>query len=332
MSNHTGVLTEHAPAEAIEEEAVIDAVVLARTDAAADVVFITFAAVDGGEMPAWQPGAHIDVELGNGIVRQYSLCGDPADRSSLTIGVLNAPASRGGSRYVHDSVHVGDRLTIRGPRNHFALVDADSYLFIAGGIGITPIAAMAREVERRGKPWKLVYGGRTLDSMALREEFAAFGERVSLWPQDTHGIINLPEVLGGPDADTVVYTCGPEPLLAAVETICDATWPTGALHLERFAPKVVERAADVAFDVEISSTGERITVPADKSVLETLGEAGIHILSSCGEGTCGTCETPVLEGEVDHRDSVLTKEEQGRNDCMMVCVSRAACPLLVLDL
>jgi len=328
-------LLEPTPTPEIAAEAVIDATVTARVDAAQDVVFLTFAAKDGSELPAWKPGAHLDVELGNGLVRQYSLCGDPTDRSTYTIGVLNAPASRGGSRYVHEHLHVGTDVTLRGPRNNFALVDAPRYLFIAGGIGITPIAAMIREVESQGKPWTLVYGGRTLESMALRSEFAMLGgDRVTLWPQDTHGIINLPEVLGSPDPDTVVYVCGPEPLLAAVETICDATWPAGALHLERFAPKRVEHDVDVAFEVELAKSGMSLTVPADRSTLEVLEDAGIHILSSCREGTCGTCETGVLEGEIDHRDSILTKEEQAAGDCMMVCVSRAAraCPRLVLDL
>lgn len=327
----TTVMTHSDTVHLVEEEIDISTTVVTRLDAAMDVVLLTLSPTDGTELPAWRPGAHIDVLLGNGITRQYSLCGDPADRRSYTIGVLNAPASRGGSRYVHEHLFEGAELTIRGPRNHFELADADRYIFVAGGIGITPIAAMLRKVQAAGKPWTLYYGGRTAASMALRDELAAFGEQVVFWPQDTHGIMNLAEILGSPDEGTVVYTCGPEPLLAAVEKICEATWPTGALHFERFAPKIVETAKDTAFEVELAKSGRRITVPADKSVLETLGEAGIHILSSCGEGTCGTCETPVLEGDVDHRDSVLTKDEQSRNDCMMVCVSRAKCPLLVLD-
>jgi ferredoxin-NADP reductase len=327
----TTTLTHSDTVALVEEETDIETTVVSREDAATDVVLLTLAPTDGGELPRWTPGAHIDVLLGNGITRQYSLCGDPADRSSFTIGVLNSPASRGGSRYVHESLLEGSRLTIRGPRNHFELVDADRYIFIAGGIGITPIAAMLRQADAAGKEWTLYYGGRTSSSMALREELARHGDRVVFWPQDTKGIMNLAEILGSPEPGTVVYTCGPEPLLAAVERICDATWPANALHFERFAPKVVETAKDTAFEVELAQSGRRITVPADKSVLATLGEAGIHILSSCGEGTCGTCETPVLEGDIDHRDSVLTKEEQSRNDCMMVCVSRAKCPLLVLD-
>jgi ferredoxin-NADP reductase len=331
MSSGLMTLTSSTSVALEEDEREIKTSVVARIDAATDVVLLTLAAADGSELPVWEPGAHIDVVLDNGITRQYSLCGDPNDRSSYTIGVLNAPASRGGSRYVHESLHVGMPLTVRGPRNHFKLVDAKRYVFIAGGIGITPIAAMIREVEQSGKLWSLYYGGRTAGSMALREELEGFGDRVSIWPEDTSGFMDLASILGSPDEDTVVYTCGPEPLLAAIEKICDATWPAGALHFERFAAKVVEDATDTTFEVELARSGRRVTVPSGRSVLETLGEVGVHILSSCGEGTCGTCETPVLEGEVDHRDSVLTKDEQSRNDCMMVCVSRSKCPLLVLD-
>lgn len=316
----------------LNEETTVQAVVTSKTEAAEGVVFLTFAAVDGRDFDSWKPGAHIDLLLGNGLTRQYSLCGLPADRKTLTVGVLNAPNSRGGSKYVHESLNVGDELTLVGPRNHFELVDADEYLFIAGGIGITPILAMIREVESRNKSWTLTYGGRTLESMAAREELSQYGDRVIFWPQDTNGIINLAEVLGNPKPGTVVYTCGPEPLLAAVESICETSWPAGNLHLERFAPKVIENATNKAFEVEIKSTGEVLQVSTEQSTLDALTAAGIHVLSSCGEGTCGTCETGVLEGEVDHRDSVLTKEEQQANDCMMVCVSRANCARLVLDL
>jgi ferredoxin-NADP reductase len=320
-----------ASPELAENDQAIKATVIARTEAASEVILLSLAAEDGARLPSWRPGAHIDVHLDGDLVRQYSLCGDPADRSSYTIGVLHAPASRGGSRLIHESLHVGDTLTISRPRNHFELVDAARYIFIAGGIGITPIAAMLRDVEQAGKPWTLMYGGRTAESMALRDELVGFGERVTLWPQDTHGLIDLTTVLGAPEAAIAVYVCGPEPLLAAVETICDATWNAEALHLERFTPKEIDTTGDTDFEIELAQTGTTRTVTADTTVLDVLADAGIHILSSCREGTCGTCETPVLEGIVDHRDSVLTREEQENNDCMMVCVSRANCSRLVLD-
>ncbi|MGW4337868.1 PDR/VanB family oxidoreductase [Rhodococcus koreensis] len=309
----------------------IETTVIARVDAASDVILLTLAAQDGAQLPSWTPGSHIDVHVQGAVVRQYSLCGDPDDRYSYTIGVLDAPASRGGSRHIHQTLRTGDSLTIGGPRNHFELVDAPRYVFIAGGIGITPIAAMLREAERAGKRWTLVYGGRTTESMALREELATFGDRVTFWPQDIAGIIDLPTVLGLPDDSTAVYACGPEPLLAAIENICDSAWRPGALHLERFAAKEIDDADDAQFELELAQTGRRLTVPQGTTVLDALADSGVHILSSCGEGTCGTCETPVLDGVVDHRDSVLTKDEQDRNDCMMVCVSRAKSRLLVLD-
>lgn len=314
------------------EEAHFPATVTGKEQAADGVALLTLQHADGEDLPPWRPGAHIDLLLANGLTRQYSLCGDPANPRSYVVGVLNAPNSRGGSSYVHESLSPGDTVTVRGPRNHFRLVDAPSYLFIAGGIGITPIAAMIREVQDSGKPWTLAYGGRALSSMAFGDEFAAYGARTTLWPQDTKGIIDLATVLGSPDGQTAVYTCGPEPLLAAVEAICSDQWPAGSLHLERFTAKKVDTAQDTAFEIELAASGVRLAVPADKSVLRVLEEAGARILSSCGEGTCGTCETPVIEGTVDHRDSVLTPEEQSENSCMMVCVSRATCALLVLDL
>jgi ferredoxin-NADP reductase len=315
----------------VEDERQIEATVVARVEAASDVVVLTLGAKDGATLPSWTPGAHIDVHLGGEIVRQYSLCGDPADRSTYTIGVLDAPASRGGSRYVHQSLHIGVGVRISEPRNHFELIDSARYLFIAGGIGITPIVPMLRNAQEGGKPWTLIYGGRTLASMAMREDLADYGDRVMLWPQDTHGLLDLPRILGDAGDQTAIYACGPEPLLTAIEAICDATGNNAALHLERFAPKNNEDAIDTAFDIELAQSGRVIPVPADVTVLDVLAEAGIHILSSCREGTCGTCETPVLEGTVDHRDSVLTREEQDNNDCMMVCVSRSKCARLVLD-
>lgn len=317
-----------APARANE----IAVRVAKRIDAAEGVALLTLTPVDGQPLPDWSPGAHIDVVMNDILERQYSLCGDPRDRSSYTIGVLKEERGRGGSRHMHEEASEGSIVKIRGPRNHFELVDSERYLFIAGGIGITPIAAMAREVHRRGKPWRMIYCGRRLETMALREEFGQYGDRVTFWPRDTHGRISLPDVLQSPREGTAVYTCGPAPFTEAIEEICEASWPRGSLHVERFTPKQFDDSENTEFEVELAQRGYRLTVPKDRSVLDTLEAAGVHVLSSCGEGTCGTCDTAVLAGEVDHRDSVLTKEEQDRNDCMMVCVSRAKCPKLVLNL
>lgn len=314
-----------------DSDLMIEVTVTDRVDVASGVITLTFAAKDAAPLPDWQPGAHIDVHLGNGLIRQYSLCGPADERHSYTIGVLNSLDSRGGSRYIHDSFRIGDIVTISAPRNHFPLVDAERYLFVAGGIGITPIASMVREVSSAGKQWSLIYGGRSAESMAFTAELAEFADHVTLWPQDSHGLIDLPTVLGTPDSTTAIYACGPEPLLAAIETHCTATWKPGTLHLERFTPPEIDTSGDTAFEIELAQTGTTLTVAADTTVLDVLADAGIHILSSCREGTCGTCETPVLDGVVDHRDSVLTEEEQNADDCMMVCVSRARCSRLVLD-
>jgi ferredoxin-NADP reductase len=311
-----------------------DVVVAGKEAVAEGVVRLTLHAADGGPLPAWEPGAHLDLVCGD-LVRQYSLCGDPADRTALQVAVLREPAGRGGSAHVHDVLAAGDQVRIRGPRNHFPLVEAKRYLFLAGGVGITPILPMVAAAERAGADWRLVHGGRTRASMAFTAELAAaHPDRVTLVPQDEQGLLDLDALLGEPDPATAVYCCGPEPLLLAVEQCC-AAWPAGALHVERFAPKAgaIDRPSG-SFEVELAGSGAVLTVPADRSVLDVVEEAGVPVLSSCREGTCGTCETGVLDGEVDHRDSLLTGDEQAANDTMFICVSRAAgsCPRLVLDL
>jgi ferredoxin-NADP reductase len=307
--------------------------VAARRTGAEGVVVLELRDPSGADLPAWSPGAHIDLKLREDLVRQYSLCGDPNDRSVWRIGVLREPESRGGSEHVHASLVEGVEVDVRGPRNNFELVDSPKYLFIAGGIGITPILPMLTAAEAAGADWELHYGGRSRRSMAFLEALEdATGNRVTLHPQDEVGLIDLERILGTPRPGTLVYCCGPEPLLAAVEQRC-AAWPEGSLHVERFAPKDVgEPVLAGSFEVELSLSGMTLTVPPDKSILEVVEDAGIPVLSSCQEGTCGTCETAVLAGEVDHRDSLLNPAEQAANDTMFICVSRAACPKLVLEL
>jgi ferredoxin-NADP reductase len=221
---------------------------------------------------------------------------------------------------------------VRGPRNNFPLAPSPRYLFIAGGIGITPMLPMVRAAVAARAEWQLVYGGRQRSSMAFLDELAGHGERVRVWPQDEAGFLPLDELLGQPQPDTLVYCCGPEPLLSAVERGC-AGWPRGALHVERFVAKpLTEPVRTEAFEVRLASSGLTLTVPVDRSILSVVEEAGVGVLSSCGEGTCGTCETPVLEGVPDHRDSVLDAEQREAGDCMMICVSRSCTPRLVLDL
>jgi ferredoxin-NADP reductase len=296
------------------------------------VVALTLHEVDGQPLPRWEPGAHVDLILGSAATRQYSLCGDPRDQHTWRLGILRDPDGSGGSLHVHDRLRAGDVVRVRGPRNNFPLVDSPRYLFIAGGIGITPILAMIRSAEAAGAQWRLVYGGRRRASMAFLDELAAYGDRVTVWPQDEKGFIDLDGLLGQPQPDTKVYCCGPEPLLNAVEQRC-AAWPQGSLHVERFVAKPLrEPVRREAFEVKLAQAGLTLTVPPEQSILAAVEQAGIGVLSSCEEGTCGTCETTVLDGVPDHRDSVLDEGQREANDCMMICVSRACSPRLVLDL
>ena len=294
---------------------------------------LVLVADDSSELPSWAPGSHIDVQVRPGLVRQYSLCGDPEDRSQWRIAVLREPESRGGSAALCERVQPGDVLTATGPRNHFPLHDSPQYLFIAGGIGITPIIPMIAAAHAAGADWRLVYGGRSEASMAYRDEVGSFdSERVLEWPQDRRGLIELDRLLAEPQPGTLIYYCGPEPLIAAVEAK-SAHWPHKSLQVERFAPRpLTEVAPNTSFEIELVDSDEVLVVPPDMSILEVVEEAGIYVLSNCEEGTCGTCQTAVLEGVPDHRDSVLDDDERAANDTMMICVSRALSARLVLDL
>lgn len=306
--------------------------VTARTEVAHDVVSVVLAARGGGELPAWTPGAHIDLLLTPELTRQYSLCGSPAERKTWRIGVLRAAASRGGSQHIHEELTPGARVPVRGPRNNFPLLTARAYVFLAGGIGITPLLPMIAESEAAGARWTLFYGGRTRDSMGFLDDLARYGDRVVVRPEDERGMLDLDTILGQPQAGALVYACGPEGLLQAVENRC-AAWPAGSLHVERFAAKPVDAAAaGTSFEVLCQRSGITVTVPADRSILEVVREAGVPAQSSCIEGVCGTCETAVVEGEPDHRDSLLSETEKAAGDHMMICVSRSRGPRLVLDL
>jgi ferredoxin-NADP reductase len=313
-----------------------DLIVRQRSAPADGVVVLELAHPQSEELPRWEPGAHIDLLLGDGLTRQYSLCGDPSDSWVWRIGVLLDPNSRGGSRYVHDSLCEGAAVQVRGPRNHFPLVDATRYRFIAGGIGITPIATMVQAAEQAGSDWMLLYGGRTRASMVFATELAErYPDRVTVCPQDECGLLDLEGLLRQPDVGTLVYCCGPEALLNAVEQHC-TDWPPGALHVERFAAKA-PTAEDTAgaldrFDVVCQRSGTTFEVSADESILEVLEDNDVPIMASCYEGVCGTCEVRVLAGTPDHRDSMLSDAERAAGEVMLVCVSRSRTEKLVLDL
>lgn len=312
------------------ETAEMDLVVESKEKIADEVVKLVLARADGRELPRWEPGAHIDVHLPNGIERQYSLCGHGENRRVYEIAVLRESDGRGGSACVHEDVVEGDTLHVRGPRNQFPLAESPRYTFIAGGIGITPILPMIRRAAEAGAQWDLLYGGRSRSSMAFRDELERHGAHVEVCPEDERGKLDLEAKLGTPNPDTVVYCCGPEPLLQAVEGQC-ASWQPGSLHLERFSPRADLPAGGEAFTVELAHSGAELRVPAEYSIVDALEEAGYEVETSCQEGTCGTCETAVLAGEPEHRDSILTEEEMAQNDTMFICVSRSRSATLRLD-
>ncbi|KQQ09579.1 PDR/VanB family oxidoreductase [Rathayibacter sp. Leaf296] len=312
--------------------ATIDVVVRTRIDVASAVVLFELARPDGRPLPNWSPGAHIDVVLPDGRERQYSLCSDPADRSTWRIGVLR---ESGVSAHLHDAALEGTALRVRGPRNHFSFAPypGKRYLFVAGGIGITPIRSMLVSARTAGNDFHLAYAGRTRARMAFAEELVdEFGSHVSLHVGDEGTRLDLESLLAEPDSSTVIYACGPARLLEALEDAVQA-WPRGALHVERFEARTLgPPVRSEPFHVELMLSGLTLEVPPERSILEVVEDSGVVAVASCRVGTCGTCEVPVVEGEVDHRDSVLSPEEQEDSFSMMICVSRACGPSLTLEL
>ncbi|WP_031173190.1 PDR/VanB family oxidoreductase [Streptomyces durhamensis] len=282
--------------------------------------------LEGSGLPAWEPGAHLDLVLPSGRVRQYSLCGDPADTSSYTVAARLVTDGRGGSREVHEQLAEGMELQVRGPRNRFPLVEAPAYVFVVGGIGITPILPMLRALPD-GTEWRLLYAGRSRASMPFLEEVRGLaGNRLTVAAGDEDGRPDLGALLADLPERTAVYCCGPQGLTAAVEE----RLPEGAtLHLERFAPRA-EAVGTTAFEVELRRSGRTLTVPAGSTVLAAVRRELPDTAYSCEQGFCGTCQQRVLEGEIEHRDELLTDEE--RAGSMLICVSRCRSDRLVLDM
>jgi len=310
--------------------------VASATSVAHGIVKLRLVSPDGQNMPRWTAGSHIDVECGDtGLSRQYSLCGDPNDTEALEIAVLKEPSGRGGSAWIHDNVKLGDVLTIRGPRNHFTLDETVSHaVFIAGGIGITPISAMARRAKHLGISYELHYSGRSRASMALLEALSALhGERLHLYVSEEARRNAFEIVLADLPAGAQVYACGPVKMLDAL-TAHGKTWPEGTLKIEHFESNVgvLDPEKEHAFEVELTASGTVVMVRADQTLLSALRGANIEILSDCEEGLCGSCEARVVEGAVDHRDVVLTAAERAANHKMMTCCSRAVGKRLVLAL
>lgn len=320
----------------------IDVVVQAIRQEAEEIVGLDLAPVSGGAsrtLPGFTAGAHIDIELAPDLVRQYSLCGDPCDTKQYSLAVLKEPESRGGSRMIHEKLQVGGRLRISAPKNHFPLEEDGAHaILLAGGIGITPILAMAEELHRAGRSFAMHYSCRT-------PARAAFVDRIrnSGWadqaqfhfddgPPDQR--LDLAALLGDPAAGTHFYVCGPQGLIdAALATANDAGWADANLHREYFglAPDTVDLTGD-CFRVRVASTGQVFDIGDHDTIADVLNRNGVKVEMSCEQGVCGTCLTRVISGTPDHRDMFLSPAEQAANNVMMVCCSRAKSAELELDL
>jgi phthalate 4,5-dioxygenase reductase subunit len=289
---------------------------------------------DGGELPAFTAGSHINLRVPNGLMRKYSLCSDPAERSYYRIAVKREDNGRGGSIYLVDNTKEGDEWMISAPDNAFALPQrGDNFIFIAGGIGITPFIAMIHALKRDpAKTFKLYYCSRTPEMTAFREELSApeyNGNVVIHYDNgDPAKALDLWPIVEERKNRAHLYCCGPRGLMQAVR---DATghWSPTAIHFEAFSESEARRPDDTPFKVKLAKSGATIDVPAGTTILEAMRAAGYDVPSSCESGTCGTCRTKLLEGEADHRDLVLTENE--RNSQIMICVSRAKSPELTID-
>jgi len=323
MSSSTATLSVRVARKAVEAQ---------------DICTFELVAVQGGALPAFSAGSHVDVQLPGGITRQYSLCNDPQETHRYLIGVLRDPASRGGSQAIHEQVQEGDVLQISAPRNHFPLAhDAKKHLLMAGGIGVTPILCMAERLANTGAEFEMHYAARSPARAAFRQRIAqsAFADRVQFHFDDGEPAqkLDLTALLQAPVAGTHLYVCGPKGYMDAVlGTARQNGWPEAQLHYEFFGAEVVKSDSDAGFEIKLASSGRIVMVPKDQTVTQALAEAGVEIMMSCEQGVCGTCLTRVLEGVPDHKDSYLTPEEQAANDQFTPCCSRSKTPRLVLDL
>ena len=312
--------------------------VQARRTEALDICSFELVACAGQTLPAFTAGSHIDVHLPNGLTRQYSLCNDPAESHRYQIAVLREPASRGGSQQMHEAVLEGQQLRISMPKNHFALApDVAHSLLLAGGIGVTPILAMAQRLSAVGASFEMHYCTRSRERAAFLERMAGstFAQQVNTHFDDGEAAqrLDLERLLANPTSGKHLYVCGPKGFMDAVlGTARRCGWPEGQLHWEFFAAEVTKSASDASFSVKVASSGQVVEVAAEQTIVEALAACGVVVETSCEQGVCGTCLTRVLEGEPEHRDSYLMPEEQQKNDQMLPCCSRSRSAMLVLDL
>ncbi len=311
--------------------------VVNKTEEAEDIISLELADPEGQPLPAFSAGSHIDVQIKDGLVRQYSLCNHPEDHNHYLIGVLREPESRGGSIAMHDQIKEGDLLQISQPKNHFPLVQAPHTLLFAGGIGVTPILCMAERLAHANADFEMHYSTRSKQRTAFlhRIQNCSFSDRVHFHLSD-HGAahrLQLESLVGQPNPDTHIYVCGPVRFIDHVLESCKKYgWNHEQLHTEYFSGRDIDTSSDGDFEVQIASSGATFPVPAYRTVLDVLYENGIDVPASCEQGVCGTCLTRVLEGTPDHRDMYQTEEEQAVNDQFTPCCSRSHSKRLVLDL
>jgi vanillate O-demethylase ferredoxin subunit len=311
--------------------------VTAKVQEAEEIFSFELASTDGKPLPPFSAGSHIDVQIGNGVVRQYSLCNDPKEQHRYQIAVLRDPASRGGSIAMHDSIKVGDVIQISEPKNHFPLVQAKRTLLFAGGIGVTPILCMAERLAQIGADFSMHYSARSEARTAFRDRIAgsSFADRVEFHFDDgaPEQKLDLPTLIATPEPGTHLYVCGPTGFIDYVVNTAKAKgWSNDQVHLEYFGAAPQDTTGDMAFEVKLASSGKVYHVPADKTIVQVLSENGVDIAYSCEQGVCGSCITRVLEGVPDHRDLYFTEDEQAANDQFTPCVSRSKSKTLVLDL
>jgi ferredoxin-NADP reductase len=286
----------------------------------------------GGELPAFTAGAHIDLTLPSGLVRSYSLVNSQTERHRYVIAIQRDRASRGGSRWLHDNLRVGDLLSAAGPRNNFPLNEAAQHsVFIAGGIGITPIVSMIDRLEALDVPWELTYCARKRDAAAFLAGLEKKPQVRFNFDEEPGGrVLDIAALVAAAPAEAHFYCCGPLPMLEAFER-ATAHLPRERVHVEYFTAKEAP-AREGGFTLVLAKSGREVPVPAGKTILDALKDVGIDVAHSCTEGICGTCETRVVEGTPDHRDLILTPEERAANKTMMVCCSGSKSDRLVLEL
>jgi tetrachlorobenzoquinone reductase len=323
---------EAAPAAAPSPDGLIEVRVTAIRYAARDTHLFEFRRPDGKPLPPYEAGAHIDLHLPNGLVRNYSMILAKPDPGTYTFGIKRDPASRGGSRYIHDELRVGKTVKISPPRNNFPLKeDAAHTVFIAGGIGITPIWCMIQRLEELGRDWKLYYACRSRSDMAFLDTLEGMSSTQFHFDDEENGnVVDIAGIVRDAPKDAHLYCCGPSAMMQAFEA-ATANWPRAQIHVEYFTPKA-EPAAKGGFTVELARSGREFFIPEGKTILEVLLDEGVDVDYSCELGICGACEQKIISGVPEHRDAILTEEEQAENKRVMICCAGCKTERLVLDL